>query len=280
MKIFHRSTGAAALAVATAGAAHAQEAMYTAAATMPSPGTGVVRTQLHYARFSSDPARNIDHTDRYELNTNIAYGIARAWSISLEIPAEFRQTDFDSQPDDSDQGIEDLDAAVKWRIYKHDSGGVDTVRAAIMGGARFASGDDSDFSSQSINPHIGAVITVVRGRHGVNQDLIFRWNTGDGDGVNFGGDGPSEAFEHGSSYLYRIAPAAFTADSKGAWYITAEVNGIYETNGDYEVRWSPGIMFEGWTFAFEAMLQFPLYHDLDERAAQSFAVGLGLRFSF
>ena len=69
---------------------------------------------------------------------------------------------------------------LKYRILKEDSGGIDTVRAAIMAGAEVASGDDRDFSSLSFNPHIGAVLTVVRGRHGFNVAVDYLFTTGTG----------------------------------------------------------------------------------------------------
>lgn len=273
-----------ALLLAAVGAAPscaiAQEAMYTDAATMPSPNTFVLRQQFHYFRFGTDPAGDAKSTDLYQAQTSLSYGLIRDWSLSLMAPIEARHDQLRAGGSDSDRGVSDLDLALKWRFYKSDSGGINTLRAALIGGAEFASGDDHDFSSQTINPHIGAVITVVRGRHGFNQDLHYQVNTGGDADHNFGGDSSADVFRYNSAYVYRIYPAAYTPDSIGAWYITAELNGISETNADHELRFSPGLMYEGRRWACEFMAQLPVFDDLDHRPELDFALGFGFRLSF
>lgn len=276
----HHQYAALCAAAALTSAAAAQEAMYTAAATMPSPGTGVVRPQLSYFRYGTNPLdTSEEHTDVVEAMTTIAWGLDRGLALFVDVPVAFER---ESTPgDDSwDKGVEDIDAVLKWRFYKHDSGGIDTVRAALLGGAKIASGDDEDFSSGSVNPHFGAVVTIVKGRHGFNQDLIYTWNTGGTRLKNLGGDGPDDALAFNSAYVYRVWPDQFTSESVGGWYVTAEVNNLYETSGDFESRWSPGLMYEGRQVSFELMAQFPLYHDLNERPELDFSVGVGLRVSF
>ncbi|GMV25611.1 MAG: hypothetical protein AMXMBFR58_16420 [Phycisphaerae bacterium] len=266
-----------------AGVASAQEAMYTEAATMPSPGTVVVREQLHYTKFGYHPERGTRTTEEIEWESMVYVGVARAWSLRLTLPAVWRTDEFpDStgRENDSDHGVEDFDLQFKWRVYQSDTGGVNTFRAALLGGAEIASGDDSDFSSKSVNPYIGGVVTKVSGRHGFNQDLIYQFNTGGDKADNFGGGGPDDALYFNSAYLYRIAPAQYTADSTGAWYVTAEMNGLYETGGDTELRFAPGLMYEGRTFGFEIMAQLPLWHDLDERAELDLSIGVGIRLLF
>lgn len=260
--------------------ASAQEAMYTAAATMPAPGLFVLRQQASLFSYGARPGTSNTRTDVYESETSLTYGLVRDLSLTLDVPAAVKVEHFAGRDSDHDQGIEDLDVMLKWRFYKHDSGGVDTVRAALIGGAQVASGDDDGFSSQTVSPMIGAVITVVRGRHGFNQDLFYTLTTGGDEQHNLGGEGPADALKHNTAYLYRLAPAAYTAESTGAWYATIELNGLYETNGDYELRWSPGLMYEGRRWGAEVMAQFPLMHSLDHRPELDFAVGVGVRFLF
>ncbi|MCC6425936.1 MAG: hypothetical protein IT435_03855 [Phycisphaerales bacterium] len=271
---------AGALLCTLSGAASAQEAMYTEAATMPSPGTLILREQVHYFKYGAHPIRQTDSTEQLELENMVYYGLARGLAVQLKVPVDWRWDEEADGGDEYDHGVSDLDVLFKWRIYQDDSGGINTLRLALLGGASFASGDDSDFSSGSINPHIGGVITKVWGRHGFNQDLMYIWNTGGDARDNFGGEGPDDAIEFNTAYLYRIAPGRFTSDSTGAWYVTAEVNGLYETNGDTELRFSPGLMFEGRTFGFELMAQLPLWNDLDERAELDLSLGIGVRFFF
>jgi hypothetical protein len=274
--------GAPVLAAALASAAPAQEAMYTAAATMPSPGVAVLREQYHFLRFGANEADGTERTDRSEWLTSLQVGLARDLSLTADVPVVFeRATDATTGLAERDRGVEDLALTFKYRFFKHDTGGIDTLRAAILAGARVASGDDHDFSSQSINPSVGAVVTLVRGRHGFNQDLVYRLNTGGSDDRNVGGGrGLSDAVAHNTAYLFRLWPAEYAADSRGSLYATIELTGLYETNGDYELRWSPGLMFEAPSFAIEVMAQLPLYHRLDHRAELDFSIGVGLRITF
>lgn len=261
--------------------ASAQEAMYTAAATMPSPGTGVVRPQVNYFRYGTNPLnQDEESTDVVETMTTVAWGLDRGLALFVDVPVAFERENTITGDDDWNEGVEDIDAMLKWRIYKHDSGGIDTVRAALLGGAKVASGDSDEFSSGSVNPHVGAVLTVVKGVHGFNQDISFTWNTGGSRETNLGGDGPSDAISFNSAYVYRVWPEQFTSESNGAWYVTAEINNLYETNGDFEMRWAPGLMYEGRRVSFEVMAQFPLYDDLEERPELDLALGIGVRVSF
>jgi hypothetical protein len=259
----------------------AQEAMFTEAATMPSKGVSTLRPGFHVSQFGTNPLNPTEEksTD-FEAMTSLQYGIARAWSVTVGVPAVLEHTQNADGSSDWDKGISDLHAMFKYRVYMDNPGGVDTTRIALLGGATFASGDDSDFSSGSINPMLGAVITIVRGRHGFNQDIKYTLTTGGDKLTNSGGEGPADALELGSAYVYRILPAAFTSETEGAWYTTLEVNTMVETSGDLDIRWSPGLMYEGRLWAFETMLQFPLYHELDERAELDWSVGVGFRFTF
>ncbi len=254
--------------------AMAQEAMFTQAATMPSPGGTIVRNQFMWYKYGSNPESGADRIDKLEASTIVAYGIDRGWAAYLEVPVAHVRTDH-PDGDDGHLGIDDVDMMVKWRCYQKDTGGVDTVRVALFGGVELSFED-----SFSANPMIGGVVTMVRGRHGFNQDLSFRLNTDGDEEDNLGGEGPAEAIAFNTSYLYRIEPARFTSTSTGAWYVTAELNGLYETNGDIELRWAPGLMFEGREFAFEVMLQFPLWSEVEHRAELDMAIGFGFRFLF
>src|SRR6185295_1400974 len=220
--------GASLILIATclmvgANTARAQEAMYTAAATMPSPHVALLREQLNFTRFGRDPNTNVRHTENVDLDTSLSLGLARGLALYVDMPGGLRwQTDDATGVQHHDHGLADPDVMLKWRVYQNDSGGIDTARVALMGGAKFASGDDHDYSSGSLNPHVGAVFTMVRGRSGFNQEFHFQLNTHGDDSFNVGGDGAAEALRSNTSYLYRIDPPAFTADSKGAWYATVE----------------------------------------------------------
>ena len=255
--------------------ARAQEAMYTAAATMPSPGTFVERPMFHYWRYAENPVSGEGSTDRLELSNRLSYGIVRDLAASLDISGDADIANDPSGTSRTDLGIDTLELELKYRFYKSDSGGIDTVRAAIMAGANLRV--DGEFS---VNPRLGAVLTIVSGRHGFNQDVMFTLNTDGSREHNFGNDGPEDALSHSTAYVYRLWPDRFSRDSRGAWYSTLELSGLYETSGDYDLRLSPGLMYEGYRWAFETMAQVPIYQDVEDRPELRFGVGVGLRFSF
>lgn len=281
MMMKHKNMAAAVCAAAClSGLVYAQEAMYTAAATMPSKDTFVLRPQFHVYEFGTNPSSGVEATRKYEFSTKLDYGLARAWSMSLEVPVVYEEETLPGGESDSGVGVEDFDLMFKYRVYKSDTGGVDTLRIALLGGAKITSGDSEKFASQGFNPYAGIVLTVVQGRWGFNQEFTYTHNTGGSDATNFGGDGPSDAFAYNSALLYRIDPAEYTPTTKGAWYLTGELVGLYETNGDNEIRFAPGIMYEGTKFAFEMMAQLPLYDSLSRRAELDWGLGVGLRFAF
>lgn len=268
------------LAGTLADRAHGQEAMYTQAATMPAKGNWILRSQVHFYRYGENPLTGEKREDKYELMNTINVGLARALSLMVDVPVGLSEKEDASGDTSWDRGVEDIHVTFKYRVFMENTGGVDTTRIAILGGAGVTSGDDRDFASQSVNPHLGGVYTRVWGRHGFNQDLIYQFNTGGTREANLGGDGPDDALNFNTAYLYRIYPDRYTSESVGAWYVTAEINGLYETNGDVELRWAPGLMYEGRTFGFEVMAQLPLWNELDERPELDFGVGVGFRFLF
>lgn len=272
--------GSLAAACSLASAVLAQEAMYTQAATMPGPGSFIVREQLHWFRYGTNPITGDKREDLFEASTSFNIGLVRALAVTVDVPAALKRTQGRTGSTQSAVGVEDFGVLFKYRVAMDNPGGVDTTRFALLGGADITSGDNSNFASQSVNPRLGAVYTRVRGRHGFNVDTLFTLNTGGTERSNNGGEGPSDALALNVSYLYRIDPDRFTSESNGAWYITAEINTLYETNGDAEVRWSPGLMYEGRTFGLEFMSQFPLWHDVRRRPELDFGVGVGVRFLF
>jgi hypothetical protein len=264
------------LALLPVSAATAQEAMYTAAATMPSPGAVIVREQFHWYRYDDNPSDGSTRTDRYEVLSSFAFGLVRDLSLNIDVPVEVKDRRFpDPLTSQNDTTITEVDVTFKYRFLRQDPGDIDTLRAAVLFGASVNTEDD-----YVVNPHAGVVVTKVFGRHGFNAELHFMLNTGGDPGDNYGGEGPHDALATNLAYLYRIDPPAYTSTTTGAWYVTFELNHMYETNADSELRLSPGLMYEGRRFGFEVMAQFPGYQDLDERPDLQFGVGVGVRLLF
>lgn len=263
-------------ALATTSAALGQEAMYTAAATMPSPGVFVFRQQAHYWAYGADPVSGAKSVQEVELMNTLQYGLARDWSLTIDVPLEIKMPERRSGVVDTLTGIDEVDLTVKWRIYQSDTGGVDTQRLALMAGARLRTEDQF-----GVDPHIGAVWTQVFGRHGVNFEVHYIFNTlSKAREFNFGGDGADDALALNAAYVFRVIPEAYTSESQAAWYLTNEINTLYESNGDWEVRYSPGLMWEGRRWGFEIMGQVPVYQRVRGRSELDWGIGAGFRILF
>lgn len=284
MKTNHLRAGvpcALAAAALACRAASAQEAMYTAAATMPSPGTFIYRPQMNLSVFGSRPGTNNTGTDKWVLNQLVQIGLQKDLSLTIDVPVDLKRENFapGTGPGGAGHeiglGADDVDLMLKYRFFREDTGGIDTLRAALLAGVKVQTDDRAH-----ADPRIGAVVTKVVGRHGFNLEVGYTLTTGGARRTNLGGEGPSDAFNYNAAYLFRFEPERYSSTTTGAWYVTIELNGLYETNGDHEIRWSPGIMYEGREFAFELMAQMPLWRDLSERPELDFGVGFGFRFLF
>ncbi|TVQ52159.1 MAG: hypothetical protein EA377_10895 [Phycisphaerales bacterium] len=276
---------AAAVVVAALAApsqyASAQEAINSPAATQPSRGTWVLRNQFRYLEARADPRSDAREFRQVTIWNSLAYGISSDLSASFELPVVHRSfRDGKGGPRKRDTGIADMNATLKWRIYQDDFGPIDTSRVSLLGGLQIRSGD-SEFTSDSYDPFVGAVWTYVHGRHGVNASGRYKFNTGGGTEFNLGGgDGSADALLYDASYLYRLDPETYTAESKGAWYAVVEFNGVYETNGDNELMIAPGIMYEARAWTVEASFQLPIWQELDHRPESRFGMVVGLRLQF
>lgn len=267
-----------ALALFTAQRASAQAPIVTESATQPAKGRWIVREQLRFVEYGSDPTGNQRDIDELTATTMIDYGLSGSWSLSLRLPMTWR--DIESPAGDERQtGLNDVTALAKARFWQIDPGPTDTTRASLLFGAEIES-PDSDFDSGGVNPILGITATHIRGRHGFGADLKWTFTT-DGSSNPIGpGESTADWLRVGGSYLYRIAPDAYAADSHGAWYSTLELTVDAETNGDVEALIAPGIMYEARSWTFEAAVQLPLAEDLDHRPETDLAVVFGLRFLF
>lgn len=266
------------------GIARAQEALNMDAATQPSPGVVYLYERVRITRYNSSPIRDDgaaspDATTRYQLDTTIMAGLTTNLALVATIPIERREERAGGVERDADFGLADPEILFKYRIYKSDSSSIDTLRVAALAGAEIPSGDDN-FTSGSIDPIIGLAATMIRGRHGLNAALRFKLNTdGDAD-ENLGGDGPDDAFRYDASYLFRLAPASWKQGNDTALYAVAELNGLYETGGDNEILFAPGMLLEGRTWAGEIGARLPVYDDVHDRPSVQWGFVAGIRFFF
>ena len=282
MRTFQQCALGAIVVIASLSAspiAVAQEAINTGAATQPSPGHTVLRQQLRYTRLRDDPTGRDREAEQWTSVTTLIHGITSDISFSLSAPLVYQEVD---APDPSDSGsdfdLDDVTAMMRWRVLRHDTGPIDTIRVSLLTGLEIPT--YTSVSSDSWDPIVGAVGTMIRGRHGLSLSGQWKFNTGTEREPLFAGTGKADLLRYDAAYLYRVSPADYAGSSDAAIYAVFEMNGLYETNGDHEVFFAPGVLYEGRRFAAEASIQLPAVQKLDRRPETRFAFTIGVRFLF
>lgn len=298
------ATAVAALVLLHPALATAQQAIHTDAANTPSPGVLLLRQQFQFAHLGDDPSSFDHEVDDYLSTTRLSYGLTRELALTLDIAILYRRIEWTApagsaggggggghdhgsptpgppaQTFDEEQfGLDDITLGLKLRVFTHDSGPLDTARLAFIAAAELPTGND-DFSSDSLDPIIGGVFTLIRGRHGFDASVRWKFNTGHSHPLARAAMGSADALLCEAAYLYRISPRAFDHPGDGALYALIETTGVYETNGDTETLIAPGLMYEQRNFAVELSLQLPLLHDVDHRLRTEYSVMAGLRWMF
>lgn len=267
---------AAALGCLAAPAALAQQAVYTVAPTLPGKGQVVTRHLLHFTRYDDGGVKGDDST----LVNSIAFGLSSELGIQFDLPYRWRDLDGLPAGDTDTSGLLDSTLSLKWRVWKHDPGPVDTIRLALIGGVELPTGADRS-SSDSVDPFLGASLMRISGRHGVSVSAIWKFTTGgvDGDPV-LPGDTTHDVLSLDGAYLYRISPSVYGEEFVASLYGVLELNSVYETSGDAELFVSPGLLYEAPRFAIEGAVQIPVAQDLSRRPEREFVVTLGVRLLF
>lgn len=272
-----RACARVACAVAATGAisatpAVAQEMLSMPAATQPSPGVLIPRVQARAYAF--DEGQWL-----LEQDLRVEYGLARDLSVSVDLPL---YQGFLDEPGQSDGrfGLGDLDALLEWRFLREDLNAIDTIRASLFAGAEIPTGTGA-YGGGSVDPCVGAVMTAIFGRHGV--DLSARWTFVTGDGMThpiFPSDTADDFANLDFGYAYRLFPDAYGEERVAAWYATVELAATVTTGGEHLVTIGPGLLLEAPEYAIEMGVQLPLSSEDGDRPALRAAFVLGLRLIF
>ncbi len=243
----------AAIALLLPLCAAAQEPIVMEAATQPAVGLNYLRSQLIF--------RDLDGADEYGLKTRYTRGVR--YNVSINAETEYTAGD--------ESGLDDVKLFAKWRVLQNDLGPVDTLRGSLIGGAELPSG--SRRSSDSFDPFFGGVVTTILGRNGFNADLIVQVNTA-------GGVEGDDKLSYDASWLYRIAPERWSADTTASWYTVLELNGNAWENGDHQLMITPGLLYEARSWAAEIGIHLPLTETMHDRPAEEFGLTAGVRYLF
>ena len=266
--------------------AAAQQATDMPAAVQPGKGLWAVRQIAHYVNYDDgNTGRNRGDIDELTYQTTLAYGFARDWVAMLHLPVRYRSFSGEglaSGPlatDADDQfGLDDPTLMIQHRVWKSDEGPVGTQRLVLLGGAEFGFG--GDVASENFEPLLGVAYTRVRGRHGLNASAVYQFgDEADDQPVRFGDLG-EDALRLDGSYLYRLSPEAYAADTAWSSYLQAQVLGRYEANGDVEVVFAPGYLYEARRWAAELTVHLPVLQELDDRPEHRWGLTAGLRLLY
>lgn len=257
---------------ATAGRAGAQAPINSNAALQPPRHGLILRQQFRYARadFNRKDA-NLDIALATE-STTAVFGVTNAFTLLLNAPVVLSRRIENNAvgASDTEAGLADWTALVKVRLYRSDTSPTDTLRVDGVAGLELPTGAAA-FTSNSVDPIVGAVFTMTRGRHFFDADFLWKFNTG---------TGLPDRMRYDAAYIYRLWPARHTGSNPAAFNALIELNGAYETNGDNEIFVSPGVQYVTTRWILEATVQLPAWRDLDHRAETDFIVGVGVRVQF
>lgn len=248
-------------------AAAAQEPINTTAATQPGVGRLVIREQVRWLESNEGFTPGAGDTTEVQSWTSAFYGLRHDFALGAELPVRF----LDTTPGDDDLDHGSPRFLAKWRFHRADLEALDTERASLIAGFRAATDDEFSltpgFASDSTDPILGAVYTTVRGRRGFNGALVGTFTT----------DGDPDELRYDAAGLYRMSPEVFAADTEAGWYLAVELNGLYESNGDHELMFAPGLMYEARRWTGELSVQLPFLSEVDHRPEVDWTLVLGFR---
>ena len=239
------------LVAATAGA---QEPFFMDSATHPSRGITTVRSLLLY--------RDTKAGDLGQVRLKLAHGIRSDLALLGEWGARTGE----------ENGLEEAALRLKWRFLQRDVGPVNTIRASFLAGTEIPA-DTLERTEDGWNPLANVVATAILGRHGINASAGYRRITA--DDRDFNGETRIDA-----SYLYRLHPRQYDMTTRASWYAVSEWNSRIRGESDYEVRWTPGFLYEAWRWAAELGVILPLAHETETINDTRWGIVAGLRSLF
>ena len=223
------------------------------AATHPAQGQSYVRV-LGYAAEYDDPG---PETRRQSMGLKLAHGLRS--STALVVESEWARREGGGE---TDSGFVRAGLLLKQRFLRRDLGPLDTWRASVLAGADLP-GDEMVREAAHVSPRLGVATTAILGRHGLNGQIDWTGRTGEDDRFRLNG-----------SYLYRLAPATYAVDTRGAWYAVAEWLNEASTGGDWRSDAAMGLLYEDRAWAAEIGLRLPLAQDGLPELRQEVVIGL------
>ena len=186
----------------------------------PRQGGSILRLQYRYTE--ADGESGLPHVNTSAAIATYVYGLTPKLALFLNVPYISREVDrFDKRlgrVSDTSAGFGDASVLVKYRFHQEDIGPGRTIRWAAIGGLNIRTGD-SDFTSDSYDPILGAVYSWRQDRHRVDADLLYQLNTG-------GGAKRHDRLRVDAAYSYRVFPMQVDQSATYDIDTVAEFNGF------------------------------------------------------
>lgn len=265
------------------GGASAQQTALSGAAVQPGKGVAVGRSLTHVMLYEGDSV-GFDELVEYRNTLVLGYGLTRELTAMVHVPLVYRDFNGPVAPGTGERftdqfNVDDILLMGQYRFWQNDTGAINTERAVVNGGVEVPTFAD-DLSSDSFDPFVGAAYSRIAGRHGLNFSGRYKFmTTTEETSVRFA-DNQADALRLDAGYLYRLSPEQYGLDTSHSTYLTLDVLGRYETNGDTEVILAPGYLWEGQRTAFFGGVMLPVHQNLDNRAETTVGVVLEVRILF
>lgn len=250
---------ACALAFLAAGVVSAQEPAFMEAATQPGANQSYARLLFLFGE-RSDPDSAVDE---FTARIKLAYGVDANLAALVDADYQHVRTD---PGDQSEEGFSLATLRLKYRLFKHDLGPLNTWRASVLAGADIP-GTSDELARDHASPRLGMVTTAILGRHGLNAQVDWTGRVDDPD-----------LFAVNASHLYRLAPTEFSAQTSGAWYTMVESLNAFSDSGDSRADLAVGFLYEARRWAWEASYLLPLAENGLEEI--DYQVETGVRYLF
>lgn len=234
----------------------AQEPTYMDAATHPGKGQLYLRTLLATSEYESNGYK----TDELSAEVKLAYGI----SSDFAILTEFEFADLSTAGDKDSSGIYASTLKAKYRLFKNDFSPLNTWMASVFAGVTVP-GEVGTMDGLDPYPSFAIATTTILNRHGLNGEL--EWE---------GRDADPDTYSVNASYLYRLAPPAYTINTRGAWYLMFESINQFNDQNESRHDIATGILYEARKWAWEASIRIPVEENWQPR--EDYQLTVGFRF--
>lgn len=272
-----------ALAMITKSACVGQP-VHTPAAALPDQGQARVSTRFEFRRYVNDPTPARRELHECQVITDLEYGLTDGLAVGLQLPVAMREEgSWATGRQRDDTGLDDMTLLTRWRLWPEREDLGEAIDLAFLVGVDLPVGSDP-FGSGSLDPILGVAHAWAQHRHSLHTSARWKFTTGQRDAFVRAGESTADLLNLDLAYMLRLGPnpldAAAAPPHANGLYVMAEINGLYETNGDLEVFLSPGIVLQVESWAIEASIQLPIEQGLNHRPEVTFIGSIGVRLRF